>query len=506
VIAPELRPYQRDMLARIGAEIAAGRRRILVTLPTGAGKTVVAAALIAEAVARGERALFVAHRREIVAQTCAKLHAVSVDHGVIQAGFPSRSGAPVQVASIQTLHARAIRSRTLAMPEASLVFVDEAHHCRAQTYEAVLACYPDATVVGLTATPCRADGRGLGNVFGVLVEGPSVAELVAERHLVPVRVYAPSRPDLTGVRVERGDYVEAELARRVNTDRLVGDIIEHWLRLAERRRTVVFATGVAHSVHIRDRFRAAGVVAEHIDGATPTEDRDRILAALAAGAVDIVVNAMVLTEGWDRPEVSCLILARPTKSLGLYRQMVGRVLRPYPNKADALILDHAGAVFAHGLPDDPIAWALHADRRAKNTAHAARGTPHAPALTTCPECAAVRFAGRPCPACGWRPVPKPQAIETLPGELARVDGRLRAAAAAASPAEREQFYRELLWIARERGRQPGWAAHVYREKFGAWPSAPPWAPPAPMPAGPAVRAYVRSRDIAYATSQARRRA
>src|SRR5579875_3524871 len=199
-------------------------------------------------------------------------------------------------------------------------------------------------------------------------------------------------------------------------------------------------------------------------------------------------------------------LARPTKSLGLYRQMVGRVLRPYPNKADALILDHAGAVFAHGLPDDPIAWALHADRRAKNTAHAARGTPHAPALTTCPECAAVRFAGRPCPACGWRPVPKPQAIETLPGELARVDGRLRAAAGAASPAEREQFYRELVWIARERGRQPGWAAHVYREKFGAWPSAPPWAPPAPMPAGPAVRAYVRSRDIAYATSQARRRA
>jgi DNA repair protein RadD len=241
--------------------------------------------------------------------------------------------------------------------------------CAPKLYQKILALYPHAIVIGLTATPCRGDGSGLGNVFEVMVEGPSVPELIELKCLVQTKIYAPSTPDLEGVKVKLGDYVENELAGRMNTDKLVGDVVEQWFKHGERRPTVVFATGVQHSVHIRDEFRRAGVLAEHIDGTTPIEERDRILALLASGKVELVTNAMVLTEGWDCPSVSCLVLARPTKSLGLYRQMVGRVLRPAPGKSDALILDHAGAVFEHRLPEDPVEWSLGEDQRAvKQTA------------------------------------------------------------------------------------------------------------------------------------------
>jgi superfamily II DNA or RNA helicase len=361
----------------------------------------------------------------------------------------------------------------MELPPAHLVVVDEAHHARAATYQLLLAAYPDSVILGLTATPCRGDGRGLGNIFQVLIECPSVAELIGGKYLVPTKVFAPVRPDLTGVHVRHGDYVENELSTRMNTPKLVGDVVEHWCRLGERRLTVGFAANVAHSVHLRNEFRRAGVLAEHLDGSIPIEERDRILAQLATGTIDVVTNCMVLTEGWDQPSVSCLVLARPTKSLGLYRQMVGRVLRPHPEsgKLDALILDHSGATFEHGFVEDPIEWTLFEDRRAENKAHKARGTPHAPSLTTCPECSAVRFEGRPCPVCNWRPTPKSRSVEVADGELGWFARNRKANAAKFSPDDQRQFHRELTGIASARGYKPGWIAHKYREKFGTWPPA-----------------------------------
>jgi superfamily II DNA or RNA helicase len=207
---------------------------------------------VSDAANQQKRVLFLAHRRELIQQTSAKLHAVGVDHGIIQAGFPTRPGEGVQIASISTLHARAVRSNKMEMPPADLVIVDEAHHCRARTYQRLMRAYPNAIILGMTATPCRGDGRGLGDVFESLIECLPVAELIASGYLVPTVVYAPTRPDLSGVRVEKGDYVEKQLAERMDRAQLVGDIISHWLRLAERRRTVIFASGVQHSVHLRD--------------------------------------------------------------------------------------------------------------------------------------------------------------------------------------------------------------------------------------------------------------
>jgi DNA repair protein RadD len=301
-----LHPYQVDVIARINGVVSSGLSRILLVAPTGSGKTVIAAEIMRDAASQGRRILFLDHRRELTKQASRKLYQFGVDHGIVQAGFPARPSEHAQIASIQTLHARAVRSRSIELPRADLVVVDEAHHARAVTYRHLLEAYPNAVILGLTATPCRGDGRGLGNVFQMLIECPSVAELIANGYLVGTNVYAPTRPDLTGVHVRRGDYVESELAARMNTAKLVGDVVEHWLRLGERRPTVVFAVDVAHSVHLRNEFRDAGVLAEHLDGSTPIEERDRILAQLASGTIDVVTNCMVLTEGWDQPRVSCL--------------------------------------------------------------------------------------------------------------------------------------------------------------------------------------------------------
>jgi superfamily II DNA or RNA helicase len=476
----------------------------LVVLPTGSGKTVIVAEEIRRAVARGERVLFLCHRRELTKQAAQKLYDVGIDAGIIQAGFLRRPSERVQVASIQTLHFRAMRSRTIDLPPADLVIVDEAHHALANTWRRLIEAYPRARIIGLTATPCRADGRGLGNIFEALIEGSGVAELVEQKFLVPTVVYEPVRPDLSGIQVRRGDYAEDQLAARMNTAQLVGDIVEHWHRIAQRRRTVVFAVNVAHSVHLRDEFRLSRVLAEHIDGETPIEERDAILAKLATGQVEIVTNCQVLTEGWDCPEVSCIVLARPTKSLGLYRQMTGRTLRPAAGKVNALVLDHAGAVFQHGFVDDPIDWALHEDRRAENKAHAARGTNGHPSLVDCPECHAIRFQGQPCPACGWRPRPKAVPVEVAEGELVAVGrdnhtARPPVADTMWDSAARRKFYSELLWIERERQYRRGFAAHKYREKFNSWPDG--MCAVEPTLPSDAVLSWVRSRQIAYARAQ-----
>jgi superfamily II DNA or RNA helicase len=318
------------------------------------------------------------------------------------AGEPYEPLLPVQVASVQTLFERGIRRESIAMPPADLVFVDEAHHTPAATYRKIGEAYPEAHALGVTATPERGDGRGLGDDYEVLVEGPQVADLIDLDFLVPTRVYAPARPDLTGVETRHGDYVASQLEKRMNTNRLVGDIVQQWRKHGEGRQTVVFASGVDHSVHIRDAYRQQGIRAEHIDGNTPADERDAILAQLAAGEITVVTNCMVLTEGWDLPDLGCCVLARPTKKMGLYRQMGGRVLRPALGKTDAIVIDHSGAVHRHGFLEDHVEWTLDPDKRARNAAHEKRRK--ASSMTECANCGAVRIAGEPCRSCGFMPV------------------------------------------------------------------------------------------------------
>ena len=496
-----LHQFQRTAVEQIEGELVAGTAKVLLVAPTGAGKTEIASDLIKRGVAKHKRILFLAHRREIIQQTSRKLHRNGVSHGVIMAGADAglRPQAAVQVASIDTLRARALNRDVMALPLADIIFIDEAHHARALTYERVIDAYPKAAVIGLTATPCRGDGRGLGNIFTKLIECPQVEELIGLGVLVRSRVYAPVDPDLTGVRTQNGDYVINQLASRMNTDKLVGDIVTHWLQYGERRRTVIFAVDVAHSVHIRNEMVRAGVRAEHLDANTPISEREAILARLASGETELVTNCMVLTEGWDMPEAGCCILARPTKQMGLYRQMIGRVLRAAKGKQVAIILDHSGACYRHGLPEDHVEWTLFVDRRAVNPTHEKRKVRTEFKLRECPACNAL-MALPPCGHCGWLPKPRARDVEVADGELGLVIGG-RARAPLYDPATCARWHGMLAFIARNRGYKPGWTAHKYREKFGSYP---PWGTVVePIAASPEVYSWVKSRQIAFAKARNR---
>jgi DNA repair protein RadD len=495
----DLRPYQIDVIDKVDAVTAEGKQRVQVVAPTGAGESVIVAEIIKRAVADGLRVVVLAHRREIIAQTSRKLSTNGVEHGIIRAGLAMDLEQNVQVCSVQTLWARAMWTKKIPLPPPDLLIIDESHHVPAGTYRKIVEAYPNAILLGATATPCRGDGRGLGNFFDCIVESPQVAELIAQGHLVRTRVYAPRDIDLKGVRVKAGDYVETQLAQRMDRDDLVGDIVSHWHKHGEGRRTVVFAVNVAHSVHIRDEFIKSGVKAEHIDGTTPKEERDAALARLASGETKVITNCMVLTEGWDLPEVSCCILARPTKKIGLYRQMVGRVLRPAPGKYNAIVPDHSGAVYQHGFVEDHVEWILQSDKRAVSPAHSARlKSGHGSRLLECSQCSAMRTAGEPCSHCGFFPKARAEALVFRDGELGLVDRKTRTVVASSDPNERMKWHAMLMYIAAERGYRPGWAAYKYKEKFGTWPPA---RTIKPMQPTPEVLAWVRSRMVAYAKSR-----
>ncbi len=407
-----LRPYQSQAIAAVRSRLESGVKRLVLVLATGGGKTVVAAHIVASAVARGTHVLFVAHRRELIKQSWTKLVRNGIhpkDIGVIMAAVPTGPlpvaldmslsdaelwaryarrlpNAQVQVASLDSI-------RNKAKPVARLVIVDECHRSVSKSYVDLLAYYCNSVVIGLTATPYRADNRGLGeevtsgdrtwSLFQDLVVVASPRLLIQEGFLVEPRVFtvpAEELPDISRVKIRGGDYDPEQLSAAVDRDPLVGSVITHWEKHARGVRTVVFPVSIAHSHHVVERFVAAGVAAEHLDGSTPTSQRDAILARLERGETLVVSSVGVLCEGWDQPSVKCCALLRPTQSTGLYLQMAGRILRPWHGQR-AVILDHSGCTLDHGFVTQDREFSLEA--RAKK-----RGISAAPAKT-CSACWAV---------------------------------------------------------------------------------------------------------------------
>lgn len=462
--AVRLRPYQVAAVEGVRSAVRRGTRRCLLVAPTGSGKTTVASELIRLAAIRDRRALFVAHRRELITQAYQRLLDFGLPEsnvGVIMASDPRRRpGARVQVASIDTL-------RNRAKPRADLVIVDECHRALAASYRDLQEHYARAVHLGLTATPYRADGRGLGDAYDDLVVVTSPRALIAEGYLVEPRVFTvpPSAlPDLSAVRTRGGDYDKRALEDAVDQKSLVGNLVEHWRRYAEGIRTIVFASSVAHSQHITERFVEAGIPAEHLDGTTPNDERDAILARLASGETLVVPNVGVLCEGFDSPPVKCAILARPTKSTGLYLQMAGRILRPWENQS-AIILDHAGCVMEHGLPQQDRTFSLETRKKRQG-----QGASEAPAKV-CVECfAIVPLSVRECPECGAQLSVERDDVEETPDELVEVT---------VDDVQRLEWQR-LQALASLRGYKPGWAIHRFREKFGEAPSASVRASAAPI--------------------------
>lgn len=355
----ELRPYQVQAVAELRDCYRRGARAPLYQLPTGGGKTVVFCHISEGATKRGKSVWIVVHRQELLYQCSRALEGLGVMHGLIAPGF-TPGIEHVQVASVQTLVKR-LDSGRAAPPD--LIVLDEAHHATAGSWRKIIEACPNSRLLGVTATPVRLDGQGLGvaggGVFDALVSGPTIPELIAQGFLSPPVVYAPpTQLDLSGVRMVGGDYAQGEIGRRMDKPTITGDVVAHYRRICNGAPAIAFCASVEHAKHVAADFRGAGFRAESLDGKMPDGQRKTLIDELGRGHLNVLTSCDIVSEGTDIPVVMAAILLRPTASMGLYLQQVGRALRPAPGKTRAVILDHVGNCLRHGLPDEDREWSL----------------------------------------------------------------------------------------------------------------------------------------------------
>lgn len=425
--------------------VSAGYTRILVVAPTGSGKMCTAAWIMHSALRNFRaRSLFAVHRKEVVEHCVRQLAGFGVTEVGIMRADDERTDPtqPIQVASRATLVRR-------DLPKADVVIIDEAHYAPDSTEELIQA-YPDAQIFGFTATPLGSGGRTLGGkLFQIIVQSATYSELIAANWISAPTIWGIERPvDLSAVTTVGGDFETETLGIAMDQPQVTGNIVETWLQRGKGRRTVGFACTIKHSLSICRRFEEAGVRVGHLDGTTPEGERERLLAMLASGELEVLMNVDVLSEGFDEPSVKCIISARPTLSLTKWIQQSGREMRLW-NGIAPILLDHAGNTDRHGGPHLDRIWSLEASPRLveKNP------------YRLCPKCYAY-VAKSPCELCGFAP----------PVEARKV----REDAASALVEKKMEDVRRadfivLVQTASARGFRPGYASAKWKEKYHDWP-------------------------------------
>lgn len=453
-----LRQYQNDLVQQTRSSFRAGKNKPLVVLPTGGGKTTCFSYIAAGAVAKGLRVWIIAHRKELIRQAGRTLGDFNLSYGIIKSGVPARPAESIQVASVQTLVGKLGR---IAPPD--LIVIDEAHHATSATYRKILDTYPAAKVIGVTATPQRLDGTGLGDIFDDIIIGPSLGWLTENGFLSPARYFAPpSKIDLTGVRTRRGDYETAGLEDAMNRPSITGDAVGHYQRLCDGKPMLVFCVSVKHAKDVADEYARAGYRAAHVDGTLDDETRDERINGLATGAYQVITSCDLIGEGLDVPVCVAAQLLRPTQSLVLHLQQIGRVLRVADGKPHAIILDHVGNLQKHNLADAPREWSL-AGRATKRCRH---DDEEDVKVRSCLQCFAAHEPAPVCPFCGFVYPPKPKsALEIKQGELEEIKRIQQEKKAEVTNA---RTYVELVALGIERGyKSPSfWAKQVMASRRG----------------------------------------
>lgn len=399
--------------------IARGHRAVCITSPTGGGKTAMQAEFALRAAQKAKRVVMFTNRKILLEQASLTLTGHGVDHGILASGYAHHPGVDVQLASIQTIDKRVFQDEAWELPPADLVLIDEGHSNTGATASRLIYHYREsgAIVLCFTATPV-----GLAELYSALVVAGTYSELRAGGMLVPCDAYAPTEPDMKGVKLRPdGEYSDKGAEKRIAQCTVFGDVWDHYLRLNPfRLPTVLFAPGIRFSMGFVEQFQARGVRSEHIDGDTDKSQREDIFGRLADGRLDLVSSCGVLREGWNCPAVAHGILCQVANNLSTFIQMAGRILRAHPGKDRATLVDHAGAFWRHGAPDADRDWKLEEDDKAIRARKKKGGGPPEPIC--CPKCSLVREKGPACPQCGHKHALSVRHVRTVDGRLELVRG------------------------------------------------------------------------------------
>lgn len=460
----ELRPYQIKALNEIRTLYAADKRRVLLHLATGGGKTLVFCQVLKGVAAKGKHAIMVVRGKDLVEQASQRLIREGVPHGVMQGNHRLyRPRLPLQVCSIDTLYARRDKGPP---PTADLVVIDEAHYAASKSFRWLMAFYESAYVLGVTATPHVK--TGLRHIADHVVYPITLGTLIEQGYLAPPRYYAPTEPKLGGVSIDpkTGDYRPAELGMVMSEAALYGDMVRSYRALADGRPAVCFAVTRDHSKALASMFTGAGIPAEHVEADTPPKQRAAVLERLRVGTTKIVCNVGILCVGVDIPHLGCVILARPTKSYNLFIQQIGRGTRTHAGKADFVVIDHANNLIEHGL----IEYELECDL--DGTAQGAKR--RRPVV-----CKGCYVAWQPelgeelfCPSCGYDNRRIGLGCSEGSGErktdVDPVSVMLEVADKEAFMRERalRGFIERMRRTAVRRGYKPGWIYHKIKSKYG----------------------------------------
>lgn len=406
-----LRPYQESVIDDTRQALRQ-YHSVLMQGPTGMGKTAITVFMMGRAAAQGKRAYFLVHQNELLSQTSKALWRQQLEHGMIASG-KARSTLPAQVASVQTLVRRMDQYK-----EPDLLIIDEAHRAAAKTYQTIIERWPNARVIGLTATPQRTDGKPLDVMFDTLVLGPTIRELMDAGYLCDYEIYAPPIGiDVSTVKRKMGDFDSKELEAVVDKKSITGDAVAHYKTHARGKRCVVMCVSIKHAEHVAEQYQAAGVSSGVIEGTMTGPQRDNMLADFAAGRLMVICNVQLLVEGVDIPAIEVVQWLRPTQSLVVWMQGNGRGLRPADNKTGLIIFDHVGNCLRHGLPDDDREWSLEGKEKGKKKAAADEVK-----IKQCGSCYAVFRPGpQTCQHCGAPVAGQQRELEVVDGELQKVD-------------------------------------------------------------------------------------
>ncbi len=431
----QLRPYQSEIISMVYHSMMTGHKRPLVCAPCGSGKTVIFAWLARQTQLKHKTVWFLVHRRELLDQT-----------------FEAFKNFEISTENIYIGMIATIANHLDRYPQPDLIILDEGHHASAATWRKIINTFPAAWLIGLTATPCRLDGKPLGAIYDDLIISVNTAGLIKTGYLANYKYYAPAVADLSALQRKGSDYDQDQASDILMKRAVYGDVIQHWQKYAEGLQTIIYCSSIKHSKAVAEAFQAAGINAMHFDGDTASTERRNIVRDFRTGKIRILCNVDLIGEGFDVPDCCCCVLLRPTMSMGLFIQQSGRALRPLPGKT-AIILDHVGNYTRHGLPADDRQWSLKEPVR-PGLEYSDDGRLM---VRQCPFCYyTFRTGPSICPNCGAEIKSTRKEIENIQAiELQEITERQQKIKRI--EVGRADSYEKLRAIEKQRGYKPGWA-------------------------------------------------